>query len=216
MFQSKAHSRTRALLLLVLITATAPTLAEMTAEVKSLQKQWADINYHVAHDDKADRYAVLLSECEVLTKPEHAGVEGIIWCGIVKSSYAGYVGGLSALKYAKMARSDFERAIEMDGQALKGSAYTSLGTLYSKVPGWPLGFGNDKTAREMLLKGIELNPEGIDSNYFYAEFLYDEGHRELALEYLAKARQAAPRPGREVADAGRQEEIAQLLKELES
>ena len=216
MFRSRVAQTVVAPLTLAGMLWAAPVFAEMTPDVISIQTQWAEINYKLDQDDQEDRYQALLSECEQLTEPKQASVESVIWCGIVKSTYAGYAGGLGALKYAKMARHDFERAIELDGQALHGSAYTSLGTLYSKVPGWPLGFGDDKKAKKMLQTGVELNPEGIDSNYFYAEFLFEEGEKEPALEYLERAQQAAPRPGRETADAGRRAEIDALRKEIQS
>jgi Tfp pilus assembly protein PilF len=69
---------------------------------------------------------------------------------------------------------DAKKPLEIDESALNGSAYASLGTLYHKVPGWPLGFGDDDTAKEMLEKAMLINPNGIDSNYFYGEFLFDE------------------------------------------
>ena len=49
----------------------------------------------------------------------------------------------------------FERAIKLDPAAMDGSAYTSLGSLYYQVPGWPVGFGDDDKAKEMLLKGLD-------------------------------------------------------------
>ena len=58
--------------------------------------------------------------------------------------------------------------------ALDGSAYTSLGTLYYKVPGFPIGFGDHKKARQLLEAALKVNPDGIDSNYFYGEYLFDE------------------------------------------
>ena len=58
-------------------------------------------------------------------------------------------------------KQSFEKAIEIDGDALNGSAYTSLGVLYYKVPGWLLSFGSDKSP-EISAKGLELNPDGID------------------------------------------------------
>jgi tetratricopeptide (TPR) repeat protein len=56
-----------------------------------------------------------------------------------------------------------------------------------------------------------MNPDGIDANYFYAELLFDDGQYAEAVKYLEKARRAPPRPGRESADAGRQQEISALL-----
>ena len=53
----------------------------------------------------------------------------------------------------------------------------SLGTLYHRVPGFSVGFGSDRKAKEYLEKAVAINPDGIDRNYFYGEFLYDEGRR---------------------------------------
>ncbi|MCK7524276.1 MAG: hypothetical protein MZV64_44900 [Ignavibacteriales bacterium] len=52
------------------------------------------------------------------------------------------------------------------------------------------------------MKALELNPNGIDPNYFYAEFLYEEGKYARRCKYLDKAAKAAPRPGRESAGQG--------------
>ncbi|MFW5386410.1 MULTISPECIES: hypothetical protein [unclassified Yersinia (in: enterobacteria)] len=46
----------------------------------------------------------------------------------------------------KDAKVKLELAIKLDANALDGSAYTSLGTLYYQVPGWPIGFGDKKQA----------------------------------------------------------------------
>ncbi len=66
----------------------------------------------------------------------------------------------------------------------------------------------------MLQKALALNPTGIDPNYFYAEYLFEQGRHEEALKYLDRAAQAAPRPGRESADKGRREEIAALRRKV--
>ena len=39
----------------------------------------------------------------------------------------------------------------IDPKALDGSAYASLGSLFYQVPGWPIGFGDDKKAAESAL-----------------------------------------------------------------
>ncbi len=75
------------------------------------------------------------------------------------------------------------------------------------MPGWPIGFGDKKKARAYLEKALQINPDGIDPNYFYADFLTEQGEYEKALQYFEKALAAPPRPGREDADAGRRQEI---------
>jgi len=68
----------------------------------------------------------------------------------------------------------------------------------------------------MLQRALELNPNGIDPNYFYGEFLYEEGEYAQALQHLDKAAKAAPRAGRELADKGRRAEIAALTAKVKA
>jgi Tfp pilus assembly protein PilF len=64
---------------------------------------------------------------------------------------------------------------------------------------------------EHLQKGLSINPDGIDPNFFYGEFLFDEREYQQALDHLQKALNAPPRPGRELADEGRREEVRDLI-----
>jgi len=106
--------------------------------------------------------------------------------------------------------------VKINGDALNGSAYTSLGALYYKVPGWPLGFGDHDKAAEYLRKALALNPDGIDPNFFYGELLLEDGDSAKAMLYLQKALAATPRPDRPVADAGRRGEISALIAKARS
>ncbi len=182
--------------------------------VAALQHEWAIANYENSGDAQIKAYEALLEHSATATEqhPDAAGVW--IWDGIIRSSFAGVKGGLGALSYAKQSRKSLERAMKIDPDALNGSAYTSLGTLYFKVPGWPLGFGSDKKAVQLLTKALELNPDGIDPNYFYADYLREHKDFEAAREHLLKAQQAQLRPGRELADAGRQAEIRAALVQV--
>ena len=108
----------------------------------------------------------------------------------------------------------YEASIAIDASALDGSAYNSLGVLYYKVPGWPLGFGDKDKARELLQKALAINPKGIDPNFFYGEYLAETKQADEAVSYLERALQAPPRPGRQVADSGRREEVRALLAKI--
>ncbi|MNR48482.1 Tetratricopeptide repeat protein [compost metagenome] len=66
----------------------------------------------------------------------------------------------------------------------------------------------------MLQKALQLNPNGIDSLYFWGDHLYREQRYTEARTALQKALQAAPRQGRESADAGRRKEISALLADV--
>lgn len=176
-----------------------------------MQTRWAEINYQLPPDKREDAFEQLLEEADTFVQQHPGDAAILVWSGIIKSSYAGAIGGLGALKYAKAARADLEQAIALDPRVLNGSAYTSLGTLYFKVPGWPVGFGDDKKADELLHKALAINPDGIDPNYFYAEYLRDQHSYAAAEQYYRKALQAPARPGRELADRGRRAEIEAAL-----
>ena len=112
-----------------------------------------------------------LSKTATTVRAKYADrAEADIWYGIIVASYAGAKGGVGALALVKDAKAALEHAIASDPKALAGSAYTSLGSLYYQVPGWPIGFGDDKKARELLETALKLNPDGIDPNYFYGEY----------------------------------------------
>jgi tetratricopeptide (TPR) repeat protein len=185
---------------------------EFDAELLAIQQAWAHANYEVpAGDARAESFEKLTGRCATFTKQYPARAEPHIWEGIVNSTYAGVKGGLGGLRLAKRARDDLSAALAIDPGALDGSAYTSLGTLYYRVPGFPLGFGDHDKARSYLEKAIAMAPASIDANYFYAEYLYDEGRYAAAIEHLKLALQAPPRTNREVADRGRRLEASALL-----
>ena len=47
-------------------------------------------------------------------------------------------------------------AEKINPAALNGSAYNSLGSLYAKVPGWPIGFGDKAKASVNYQKLVAL------------------------------------------------------------
>lgn len=202
-----------AILSLCAIIAHGGEASGFDSQLSSIQQRWAEINYgpEAAREKDFEALAMVAQRFS----DSHAGrAEPLIWLAIVESSQAGAAGGLGALSLAKRSRKHLEQAIGINPRALDGSAYTSLGTLYFKVPGFPLGFGDEDKARQMLKKALELNPAGIDPNYFYAEFLYEEGEYRNALIHLDRAASAAPRPGRDMADRGRQAEISALRSKV--
>ncbi len=208
----------RSLLLLCafLISLPALALSENTAEnLKLLQTRWAEINYQVPAAEKETDFAKLSAQAATMVRQDPAA-ELLIWQGIILSTYAGAKGGLGALDLVKQAKGSLEQAIKVDPAALDGSAYTSLGALYYQVPGWPVGFGDDEQAEVLLKKALTMNPDGIDPNYFYGDYLAREKRYSEARVVLEKALVAPDRPGREVADSGRRAEVKALLAKVQS
>ncbi|MDT8310660.1 MAG: hypothetical protein RQ732_04365 [Methylophaga sp.] len=186
----------------------------VSPKVVDLQTKWAEANYNLSGKAQTQAFETLIKEADAAKTMSSNAADILIWRGIIHSSYAGIKGGIGALSLAKAAKTDLETALKLDDKALDGSAYTTLGTLYHKVPGWPLGFGDDDKAAELLKTSIKLNPEGIDSNYFYGLFLMDKKDFKAAEQHLLKAQQAAPRPERPLADKGRQAEIRKALQQV--
>jgi tetratricopeptide (TPR) repeat protein len=184
---------------------------DFDADLKAVRDAWSVANYRTPKDQQEEAFKRVMVQSEAFVNKYPKRPEALIWDGIVLSTYAGVNGGLGAMAPARKSRERFEAALAIDDKALDGSAYTSLGTLYHKMPGWPIGFGSDKKARQYLEKALQIAPNAIDTNYFYGEFLYDNNEYAKALKYLETARKAPPRPGREIADAGRQAEIAALV-----
>jgi len=179
--------------------------------VTEVQHDWEVVRYQTPAKEREKRYEALAAKAHQFSE-QHAGrSEPLVWEGIVLSSLAGEKGGLGALSLVKQAKLLYEQAIKLAPDALEGSAYNSLGVLYYKVPGWPLGFGDKKRADEMLQAALKINPKGIDPNFFYGEFLLDQKKPDEAVAYLERALQAPSRPGRQIADAGRREEARELL-----
>ena len=209
------HGKIAKLLVLVACLLPVPLLAQTTSELlDGLRTDWATANYQLTGGEQEKAYQDLIDGADLAVTNNPGSAEMLVWNGIIKAAYAGVKGGLSALSYAKQARKSLEASLQIDDRALNGSAYASLGTLYSNVPGWPLGFGDDKKAVKMLEKALELNPGGIDSNYFYADHLMREKDFVGAEKYLLKAQQAAPRVDQPVADAGRQQAILVALAKV--
>ncbi len=209
------NTKTLRQLIFPLLLLPAMVFAQSTDDIVSeLQRNWAIANYEMSGDAQVDAYEALIEKANAAVANNSGSAEILVWNGIIKSAYAGVKGGIGALSYAKDARKSLEASLKIDDQALNGSAYASLGTLYSKVPGWPVSFGSDKKAVQFLRKALEINPDGIDPNYFYADYLRDNKDYESAEKYLLKAQEAAPRTDRPVADTGRQQEIRAALAEV--
>jgi len=200
--------------LAALTLAAAPVFAAVPEDVAKLQQEWEHIKYELPSAEQAASLQRLTGEASQLLARNPNSAELMVWSAIIESTYAGAKGGLGALSSVKSAKKTLERALEINPNVLNGSAYTSLGSLYYQVPGWPIGFGDDAKAELMLKKGLAINPDGIDANFFYGEFLLRKGEIDQAEKSLRKALAAAPRPGRKLADDGRRKEIALLLDKV--
>ena len=125
-------------------------------------------------------------------------------------------GSLSAMGYAKNAKAILEQAYAKDPAALDAGAPTSLGVLYYRVPGWPLGFGDNDKARELLAQAVSLAPNGMDANYFYADFLISQHEYAAAYKVLRHASSLPPQQNRPLWDKNRRAVIRELMAKTQA
>jgi tetratricopeptide (TPR) repeat protein len=180
----------------------------------ALQRQWEQARYATAENQRIAALENVAAQARAAAKahPEDAAI--LTWEGIILASLAGEKGGLGALSLCKEARRELDRALAIEPRVLDGSAYTTLGSLYYQVPGWPIGFGDEKKARALLTQALEIDPHGIDANYFYGDFLREQGEYDAAIIALERALAAPARPARPLADQGRRIEIERVLAQV--
>jgi tetratricopeptide (TPR) repeat protein len=173
----------------------------MDAEINRLAEDWAKAKYMTKTDgERKEKMEVVGEEADALLKRYPGRVETMIWDGIITSERASLTWGLTALDLATKARDMLAAAEKQDAVALDAGAPTSLGVLYYRVPGFPLGWGDNDKARRLLQEAVKNAPNGRDAHYFYADFLYERGEYKEAETVLKKALALPAHPERPVWD----------------
>jgi len=200
------------------LAAGAARADALDPRLDSLARAWAHANYEITDNGAQGAAAAqVAAEADALARQNPGRAEPLVWEAIAKATQAGAKGGLGGLALAKESRSLLERAEKINPNALgDGSVYTSLGSLYAQVPGFPIGFGDPGKARGYLQKALAANPNGVDSNFFYGDFLMRQNDYAGASKALQKALAAPPRPGREIADKGRKAQASALLSQAQA
>ena len=198
----KPKTRLAALIALAPLLFT-PSLAfaanAMQADINTLAEHWATTKY-LSKGDKGAEMLAVSNEAEGLVKKYPDNVQPQIWLGIITSERASLTWGIDALNLASRARDILSRAERTDPKALDAGAATSLGVLYYRVPGFPLGWGDTGKARQLLQEAVANAPNGRDAHYFYADFLYEQGEYQEAKKVLVAGMNLPPHPERPVWD----------------
>lgn len=205
--------------LIAAAVGTALALSPLTAtafegELFSLKNRWEHTVTDMPANGRESTLKALAGEVAQLAEQHEDEADVLVWQGIILASYARERGGLGALGTAGDARDALEKAIEIDPQGLNGSAYVTLGALYDRAPGRPLGFGNSETAERMFQRALEIRPDGIDVNYYYAAFLKEEGNAQAAREHAQRAVNGNARENRQVSDEALRRDAETLLNQL--
>jgi len=144
--------------------------------------------------------------------------EPVIWKGVLLSEGASMANEsnsmLTARSLAYEARDTLLQAEKIDPSALEAGAPTSLGVLYYRVPSFPIAFGDTDLARKYLEEAIRNAPNGMDANYFYGDFLYNQRDYAGAQRVWKHALALPPNTERPVWDKARREVIQQNLAKM--
>src|SRR5690554_1292200 len=197
-----------------LMLAPLTAVLAWESDVEALQQRWEQITTQQAEGERRGALKTLSERAERLAEANPDVAQPLIWYGIIEASHARERSGLGALSSARSARDALERAVEVDPQGGNGSAYVTLGALYDRAPGRPVGFGNSDTAERMFQQALEIRPDGIDVNFYYAAFLEDEGRIDEAREHARRAVEGEARPDREASDEALREEARELFERL--
>jgi tetratricopeptide (TPR) repeat protein len=208
----------KVLLLGTLLTCTwlSQAATSIDQSLQAIEANWAKIYYSVPAELQSADYVKLLSQTKKLAKANPKRAEPLIWQAIIVATNAESLNGLAALDALQLAHDLLLTAIEINPRAMDGSAFVTLGSLYHMVPGWPIAFGNDDKAQQSLLIALKISPNGIDSNYFYGEYLLSQGQNNKASHYFQRALQAPVRQQQLFADSQLQAQAALGLENATS
>jgi tetratricopeptide (TPR) repeat protein len=197
--------------------ALASNNKAMDADIHAVELRWEHIKFEEnGAPNQFGEIDALAKFSASLVQKYPGRVEPLIWEGIVTSEEAGMANTLSAMGYAKSAKAVLEQAYAKNPAALDAGAPTSLGVLYARVPGWPIGFGDNDKARQLLAQAVSLAPNGMDANYFYADFLMSQHEYAAAYKVLKHALSLPPQQNRPLWDKNRRAVIRELLAKAQA
>ena len=174
-------------LLLLFAQSQSALASSMADRMSRIEAAWVDTSHAVSESGKKNIFLQLSEDISEVVNAFPSKAEPLILKSSILLTMAEDAPSFKALGLVKQAKELLTQAIEIDPEARDGSALVTIGVLFYKVPGWPIAFGDDDEAETYLLKALEVNPDGVTSNYFYAEFLLEQGENEQALSYLNKA-----------------------------
>ncbi len=189
------------LVVFLLLLSLPLRASELATSIASLESAWAQIYYQSSESQQKQQYPQLLEKAAQLAGQHPNAAEPKIWQATILATTASFQQPLAALATISEAKLLLEEAIRLNPTALEGVAYLTLGTLYYMVPGWPVSFGDPQKAEQLLKTSLRINPNGIDANYFYADYLLQQDRIGEAESYFRKAAQLPIRKQQPLADS---------------
>ena len=199
----------------LLLLSNLASAKNITPEINNIESQWANIYYAKTITEQSRGYIDLLAKTEKLAQEHPHSVELMIWKAIIISTNAAFEPPFTALESIDKAKALLETSIKKNPNALDGAAFVTLGTLYYLTPGWPISYGDFNIAEQLLKKGLIINPDSIDANYFYADYLLSKDKTTEASKYFKLALKAPVRAEQLYADTQLKNEALIALEKTE-
>ena len=210
-------------LLLVALSACvqAAENSSLKSELLRLAHDWEHVKLQVSdRDDQERQMASLAQRAGQIAKQYENVPDPIVWIGIITSEQASIANDngspIKALELAKRARDILEEVEKTNPETMDAGAPTTLGVLYDRVPGFPIGFGDKARARYYLQEAIRSAPNGLDANFFYGDFLYKHGEQSEAVRILERALTLPELSNRPIWDKSLRAAIQHILSEIQN
>ena len=209
------------LLVVLSVCAKAGEIPSLKSELLRLAHDWEHVKLQVAdRDDQERQMASLAQRAGQIAKQYENTPDPIVWVGIITSEQASIANDngspVKALGLAKRARDILEEVEKTNPETMDAGAPTTLGVLYDRVPGFPIGFGDKARARYYLQEAIRNAPNGLDANFFYGDFLFKHGERFEAENILERALTLPELSNRPLWDRSLRAAIRQTLSESQN
>jgi tetratricopeptide (TPR) repeat protein len=169
-----------------LLLASSCFADTLNKRLSPIEIEWEKVFYTYPAEKQSAALQPLLKQANEVRREFPSRAEPIILQAGIILTNAATQSAFAALKSVKKARELLLKAIAIDPEAKEGSAFVTLGTLYYKVPGWPIAFGNDDEAERLLLTALKISPDAVDSNYYFGDFLLSQGKPSEAARYFTK------------------------------
>jgi len=171
----------------LLLSSQLAIAGDMEARVSKIEEAWVDTSVDKSRPQRENIFLKLTKDISNVVMSFPGQAKPLILKSAILLTMAEDASSFVALGLVKQAKALLDKAIDLDPKANKGSALVTMGVLYYKVPGWPIAFGDNDVAETYLLKALEVDPNGVASNYYYADFLLEQGKKKQAVSYLNKA-----------------------------
>ena len=189
-----------------------PEAASLDAQFAAIAEGWGEARYATAGDDQ-QLIALHLLEVQTtaLARACPQDPRTGVYLGVIYASQADASNWYDALRLADQAHTllstvesaSLDTASRIDLECM-------LGVLFAQAPPTPISFGDARRAQHFE-QALRLDPRGLETNLFYADFLIRQHRFSDARRALTLALAAPVRPGREVGDQGMQREAAELM-----